>query len=756
MNCLKCLFAEMKALPHLRLFFSPGLLRCSTGRCQFTFRVCMIVVASGLAQLFSPGTAVRAQSFAPTEISARFLDDAGCDSMLLGALTRVGIESGLSATDIRERYAAMRAQLSELFRTALSSQVSGLDRTYGRVEAGMELFPKAQTAYRAAFGEAINRILSTPQSVFPLFEPNLSDRILSFRSDIILKPDGLVEVRETIRVYNGNGQTQPAALEATMPSWNNDIQRGIVRDFPTRYLDSNGFWTVTGFRLRGLTRNGVEENFVEEQLSNGVRIKAGSADVFLPEGVHTYVFTYETRNQLIFHGDKDEFYWNVNGNGWVFTADTVQCAVTFPEGSVIRESACYTGPMGSVARDCFIRQGSDREISFSNQHRLQSYEGLTIAAAIQKGVFQAPGTFSRLTGFLGANFILPILSLLFVILSTVYGMAWYKRGRDPEKGTIIPQFEPPAGMTPAEVGYVLKQGFDSRLFAATLVDAAVHRDLDIEVDREGKIFKSTVYKFNRPAAGNAGGKDGGKSRYGFQIDQLYGLEAERGKYNPLIKSINTSLQTWLKERMHAKRAKDGSWKGYFRLNEGYGIFGFILLVATLIASLIFLSMYYSPKIFLITAVLFGATAIVVIVFSALMKAYTPEGRKVTDHILGFRMYLDATEQQVFQQLMPPQQTLELFERYLPYAIALGVENHWAEKFDNIIQQAIASGYQPSYYRGSMLSMSGFRVADMSSGISSGLSSTISSASTPPSSSGGGSGGGGSSGGGGGGGGGGGW
>jgi uncharacterized membrane protein len=120
------------------------------------------------------------------------------------------------------------------------------------------------------------------------------------------------------------------------------------------------------------------------------------------------------------------------------------------------------------------------------------------------------------------------------------------------------------------------------------------------------------------------------------------------------------------------------------------------------------------------------------------------------------MYLEQAEQRVYNMLTPPEKNLELFEKYLPYAIALGVENEWAQKFDNIIQQAIAQGYQPAYFMGSSGSFSSnFNVAAMSTGISSGLSSTISSASTPPSSSSG-SGGGGSSGGGGGGGGGGGW
>ena len=82
-----------------------------------------------------------------------------------------------------------------------------------------------------------------------------------------------------------------------------------------------------------------------------------------------------------------------------------------------------------------------------------------------------------------------------------------------------------------------------------------------------------------------------------------------------------------------------------------------------------------------------------------------------------------------------------------------MQNEWAGKFDSIIAQAMASGYNPSYYSFSSHSGGHFDVNDFSRGISSGLASTLSSASTPPSSS---SSGGGSSGGGGGGGGGGGW
>ena len=138
-----------------------------------------------------------------------------------------------------------------------------------------------------------------------------------------------------------------------------------------------------------------------------------------------------------------------------------------------------------------------------------------------------------------------------------------------------------------------------------------------------------------------------------------------------------------------------------------------------------------------------------------MAAPTREGRAVLDRIAGFRHYLSVAEEERLQTLHPPERTPELFERYLPYAIALKVENDWASSFTSVLASAAASGKtQPmSWYSGN--SDPWTDPGDFADSVGGSLASTISSASTAPGSSGG-SGGGGSSGGGGGGGGGGGW
>jgi hypothetical protein len=142
-----------------------------------------------------------------------------------------------------------------------------------------------------------------------------------------------------------------------------------------------------------------------------------------------------------------------------------------------------------------------------------------------------------------------------------------------------------------------------------------------------------------------------------------------------------------------------------------------------------------------------------------IDAPTRDGRAILDRIAGFKQYLSITERDRLDRMQAPEDDLHLFERFLPYAIALEVENRWADRFTSMLAAASAaasasggtSGF--AWYSGSSSPWTDTGGFVSSIGVS--LSSAVSSASTAPGSSSG-SGGGGSSGGGGGGGGGGGW
>lgn len=571
-----------------------------------------------------------------------------------------------------------------------------------------------------------------------------TDRIISFSSVIKIEKDGMLHVIETIKIYNGEGGN------------NDEIKRGIVREFPTRYTTSSGLVSTIPFQLISATKNGETEPYKQEQAANGWRCYFGSADIFLERGYYTYVLTYRTARQIIFHDEKDELYWNVNGTGWSFTADKVSCSITFPQGSKITENNCYTGVQGSQAANCGYTTINDSTVTFQSNQPLQAYEGLTVSVCIQKGILTAPTSLQQGWLLLKDNYILPLLVVALLLLLAFNYLSWRRVGRDPDQGNIIPQFEPPDGFSPADCGFLLKQDYSARFFTASIVDYAVNRKVDIEVKREGLLLKSPVYYFHKPAhiAGEYERDDIRYQWYGYDIEDFFGQKAAKGEYNTLIASRYSNLHTQLKKRMQISRGVTNSFRGLFSRNEGYiGLGIFYLFLCGFGTMIYFVVNGGTPVTVTISIVLLISGIVIQILFSRWMRAYTKEGRKMTDLVLGFKRYLETAEQKRFDALNPPGMTMQLFEKYLPYAIALDCENEWSAKFEHVIQQAIESGYQPGFYR---MQGSTFNASSFTSGFSSGISSTIASASTPPSSSSGGSGGGGSSGGGGGGGGGGGW
>ena len=142
----------------------------------------------------------------------------------------------------------------------------------------------------------------------------------------------------------------------------------------------------------------------------------------------------------------------------------------------------------------------------------------------------------------------------------------------------------------------------------------------------------------------------------------------------------------------------------------------------------------------------------------LLKTYTPEGRALQDQIDGFKLFLETTETERLNIIgTPPTKTPELFEHYLPYAMALGVEKQWSQQFAPIFERLEQSGtpYIPLWFIGAG-DWHHFNAGSFATSLNSSLTQTISSSSTPPGSSSGSGGGGCVDGGGGGGGGGGGW
>lgn len=547
------------------------------------------------------------------------------------------------------------------------------------------------------------------------------ERILEFHSDITIRQDGWIEVTETIRVRAEGDR----------------IRRGIYRDFPTEYFDKLGNRYVVDFQPLAVFRNDAREPFKTVQYRNGVRTYFGDSDYFIDLGVHTYTFRYRASRMLGFFEGHDELYWNVTGFDWAFPIDRGSATVRFdfdvPAGRVGTEG--YTGPYGSNGQDFASHVDADGVAHFEANDPLGPLNGLTIVVMWPKGLVTEPAALERAGWILKDNAGLLILLVGFAGVLGYSIPVWSRYGKDPEEGVLVTRYEPPQGFSPASLRYIRQMYYDDKTMTAAILSLAVKGYLRInDLGSKHTLFKlEPGPKAPALATGEA---------------ELYRALFRDGN-RVVLEQDNHALLGDARSAHRSSLVKDYK-KHYFRLNVLLNIPSILI---ALIAAGLALLVGGRPSLTMIAVVL--ATVLTIAFFGVIMRRPTIRGRKVLDEMLGFRDYLEVAEKDEMNLRNPPEKTPQLFEAYLPFALALGVEQEWAEKFAAVLESIRGPdgrGYQPSWYSGSWNSA---RPGRSIGSVSSGLGSAISSSVTPPGSSSGG-GGGGFSGGGGGGGGGGGW
>ena len=557
------------------------------------------------------------------------------------------------------------------------------------------------------------------------------ERVLDFHSDIRIEESGELLVTERIAVE----------VEGR------EIRRGILRDFPTQYHDRDGSAVNVPFSVLQVSRDGRPERFAVEQLSNGSRIRIGDANVMLSRGRHEYLITYRTGRQVGFFPDHDELYWNVNGNGWTFPFDAISARVSLPgqvpAGSIRVEA--YTGRFGARGRD-YSAKVEDSAAVFAGTRPLQRAEGLTIVVGFPKGIVHQPSRLQRLRWFIHDNQGSTAGAIGFLMLLAFLWWRWSLVGKDPREGPKFPRYDAPPGVGPAGSRYIDQMGFDNRCFAALLLGLGQRGALRIRENRG----EYDVVRTGTPSPW----LPGEKTLLDFLLPKPDASTTIGKSYDPAVldarKRVESAITLHFGERLFSK-------------NYGSLVTGWILA-----AIVVFVMFAYSAPVWHIAFALV-AMAITLVLFTIWMPAYSVEGRRLEDAIVGLRQYLSVGDADELRRMKAPPQTKEEFAKFLPYAVALGVEKTWADRFARTLGAAAVAAAVADYYSsdsgGGLFSRDGF--SSFSNGLTS-MGDTISSAATPPGSSsgfssdsgGGGfssdSGGGGSSGGGGGGGGGSGW
>ncbi|MCU1295832.1 MAG: conserved rane protein of unknown function [Acidobacteriaceae bacterium] len=494
-------------------------------------------------------------------------------------------------------------------------------------------------------------------------------RITDFNDTIVISENGSTSVHERITLeFNG--------------AWH-----GIHRTIPIEYPGPNGTNYTLFVDVKSVTDGSGNKLKYESSTSHGSR----DLKIYIPDAVdatRSVEIDYIVRNAIRYFDDHDEFYWNVTGNDWPVPIDHAAATVSLPSSAAgsLRAQA-FTGVYGSAERGA-TAQVNGSEVRFETNNPLPMRGGMTIDIFIPKGILKQPSAFTRLMWFLGSN---PVVFVPFFTLAVMFTLWWYK-GRDPDPGlSVAPMYSPPTGMTPAETGTLLEDEIHPRDITSTIVDLAVRGYLKIEEVSETTLaifhHKDYLFHLQQPRRDWHGLAPHERVILEniFGQDEQTRLSALKNRFYLALPAVKQDIMAALKNKGMYSVDPDSA--------NGYSIGAAVAIVAPLIAleATGYVDLLNSVPLALVCGII---SAIIWWLFARQMTAKTKKGVQTRVTVLGFQEFMNRVDADRLKQ-MPP----DTFEKYLAYAMALGVEHHWAQAFSGLITSPPSWYVAPGGYYG---------------------------------------------------------
>ncbi|MGA7916084.1 MAG: DUF2207 domain-containing protein, partial [Candidatus Acidiferrales bacterium] len=474
-----------------------------------------------------------------------------------------------------------------------------------------------------------------------------------FDAQIQVRADGTIDVTETIAAqFTG--------------SWH-----GIYRTIPVEYTSPQGL-NYTLFIEDVSATDDTGQKLKLEQNRQGRYLKF---KIYVPDAedaTRTILLHYRVLDAIRFFADHDELYWNVTGDEWENAINLVTARIELPAGVSGLRAIAYTGISGSRAQDAQV-QINDNVVEIRSLHQLGFREGLTAVVGFDKGFVHPPTAGADFMRFLRSNLPLFIPVIAFFVMLWL----WWTRGRDPAREAIAVQYDPPDQLTPGECGTLVDNEAAMRDITATLVDLAVKGYMTIEQKDESHLLglthsKEYVFHLKKPPAEWAAARS-------HEQEMLFALFDDGATTDVNLSDLQNHFYTHLpaiRERIFSALMTDGYYlhrpdtvkQGYV----GAGlVIGFLMVAGTGYLS-------QTTGIASGTWIVAGvATGAVIAIFGWFMSARTITGARALEKVLGFEEFLGRVEKDQIERL---EKTPELFEKYLPYAMALRVEKKWVQAF----------------------------------------------------------------------------
>ncbi|WP_158638293.1 DUF2207 domain-containing protein [Panacibacter ginsenosidivorans] len=451
-----------------------------------------------------------------------------------------------------------------------------------------------------------------------------------------------------------------------------EARHGIIRAIPFRYklqslpegAEKADRQLESGRYSHTIIENVKVDGWDYEVSTDGdyKSIKIGSADKVV-DGDQQYVIHYRMLNAINFFKDHAELYFNIIGDKWETTIDSVNFTVSLYD--TLPGTPDYfvaTGATGSQRNNTVSNWTDNKILTGHTTTVLVYHEGLTVGIGLPKD-FLTEQDYSLL-GI--AWMILPLGVFIGMFL------IWKKWGKD-EKPTVQTEFYPPENVSPSISGYVIDDTLNRRDLTALVPYWGAGGYLKIEETEKSSLLgliKDKEYTFIKLKELPATAKD-------FEQTLFNGIFASGDNVklsslkNVLYKSMNTA-----KSQVEAEIKRDEYYvKGSATTGCLFMVFSLAFIVyggAVLFGAL---------EGYAWTGVAFLSSGIIIMFFGIFMRKKTRKGTDLYQKLLGFKEFLKAVEKDRLKEFL--KQDEHYFDKILPYAIVFGIADTWKDKLEGL-------------------------------------------------------------------------
>ncbi len=391
-------------------------------------------------------------------------------------------------------------------------------------------------------------------------------------------------------------------------------------------------------------------------------IKIGSANKYV-DGDQEYRIHYRVLNAINFFKDYSELYFNIIGDKWATTIDSVNFSVALYHA--LPNTPVYfvaTGPFGSKENNTEAYWADDKTFTGSSTKPLGNNEGITLGIRFPKEFLVQPDY--RFKGIFWLLLPLLVLAIMFNV--------WKRWGKDDEV-TIKTEYYPPQNVSPSVSGYIIDDKLNRRDLTALVPYWGAGGYLQVKEIENSSLFgiiKTKDYQFIKVKELPAEAMTFEKTLFNgiFKTGDQVMLKDLKNVLYQTMATAKQQLQTEVNKNDYYEKGSKSLGCLFTFIGIAFGLFGFMTFQNGFEENI-----WKGVALFL--------SAAIILFFGFFMSKRTKKGTLLYQQLAGFKEFIRSVEKDRLKEFL--KQDEHYFDKILPYAIVFDVADTWKDKLKGL-------------------------------------------------------------------------